>query len=98
METANSHDITFESTYRRASKSSYNLSFSLVNVEYNGAANSTIEYDLLDGLKDGKNYLWNLNITRRMAKNVDLNISYDGRKTGISPIVHVARAQVKATF
>lgn len=98
MESAISHDLTLESTYRKASKSSYNLSFSLVNVEYNGAANSTIEYDLLDGLKNGKNYLWNLNITRRMAKNVDLNISYDGRKTGISPIVHVARAQVKATF
>ncbi len=98
MESATSHDLTVESTYRKASKSSYNLSFSLVNVEYNGAANSTIEYDLLDGLKNGKNYLWNLNITRRMAKNVDLNISYDGRKTGISPTVHVARAQIKATF
>ena len=98
MESAKSHDLTLESTYRRANKSSYNLSFSMVDVDYNGAANNTIEYDLLDGLKNGKNYLWNLNITRRMAKNVDLNISYDGRKTGISPTVHVARAQIKATF
>lgn len=98
MESAISHDLTLETTYRKASKSSYNLSFSLVTVTYDGMTNSTIEYDLLDGLKNGKNYLWNLNITRRMAKNVDLNISYDGRKTGISPTVHVARAQIKATF
>ncbi len=98
MESAYSHDLTLQSTYRKANKSSYNLSFSLVDVTYNGASDVTIEYDLLDGLKNGKNYLWNLNITRRMAKNVDLNISYDGRKTGISPTVHVARAQIKATF
>lgn len=98
MESAKSHDLTLESTFRRANKSSYNLNFSLVDVNYSGIPNSTIEYDLLDGLKNGKNYLWNLNITRRMAQNVDLNISYDGRKTGISPTVHVARVQIKATF
>jgi len=98
MESTTSHDFTLESTYRQANKASYNIGFSIVDVTYDGAPNSLIEYDLLDGLKNGKNYLWNLNITRRMAKNVDLNINYDGRKTGISPIVHVARAQIKATF
>lgn len=98
MESARSHDLTLESTYRQASKGSYNFGFSIVDVQYDGAANSLIEYDLLDGLKNGKNFIWNFNITRRMAQNVDLNISYDGRKTGISPILHVARAQVKATF
>ena len=98
MESARSHDLTLESTYRQASKGSYNFGFSIVDVNYDGAPNSLIEYDLLDGLKNGKNYIWNFNITRRMAKNVDLNISYDGRKTGISPILHVARAQIKATF
>lgn len=97
-ESASSHDLTIESTFRQASKSSYNFKFALVNVKYNGAANTTIEYDLLDGLKDGKNYIWNFNITRRMGENVDLNISYDGRKTGTNPILHVARAQIKATF
>ena len=98
MESATSHDLTLESTYRQANKASYNIGFSIVNVTYDGQPNSTIEYDLLDGLKNGKNFLWNLNITKRMAQNVDLNINYDGRKTGISPVVHVARAQIKATF
>ena len=97
-ELARSHDFTFKTTYRQANKGSYNIEFSLVDVTYTGLPNSTIEYDLLDGLKNGKNYIWNFNITKRMAKNVDLNIGYDGRKTGDSPVLHIARAQVKATF
>jgi len=36
--------------------------------------------------------------TKRLAKNIDLTINYEGRKTGISPLINVGRAQVKATF
>ena len=34
----------------------------------------------------------------KLSNNIDLNISYEGRKTGDASTVHIARAQVKATF
>ena len=69
-----------------------------VNVQFNGENNSAIEFDLLEGLKNGKNYIWNLLYTKRLSNAIDLNLSYEGRKTGDAPTVHIARAQIKATF
>lgn len=97
-ESAHSHDLTLESTYRSNQKLNFNLSLSWVNVAYKGMANTPIEYDLLEGLKNGNNLLWNVSLTRRMANNVDLNLQYNGRKTGIARTLHIARAQIKATF
>lgn len=92
------HDITSEFTYRKANQYSFDVTISYVNINFSGIANSPIEYDMLEGLKNGKNFLWNLLFTKRIAKNIDLTINYEGRKTGASPTVNVGRAQVKATF
>jgi len=73
-------------------------SLSYVDVDYTGLPNSTAEFDLLEGLKDGRNFLWNVLFTKRLSNSVDLNISYEGRSTGDAPTIHIARAQVKATF
>ena len=98
MEFAKSHDFTLNTTFRQASSSNLNLSLSFVNVQFNGENNSAIEFDLLEGLKNGKNYIWNLLYTKRLSNAIDLNLSYEGRKTGDAPTVHIARAQIKATF
>jgi len=29
---------------------------------------------------------------------IELNVTYEGRKTGEAPVVHVGRAQIRATF
>jgi len=92
------NEFTSEFSLRKASKYSFDCTVSYVNIKFSGKANSPIEYDLLDGLKNGRNYIWNIIYTKRMAKNIDLTINYEGRKTGISPLVNVGRAQIKATF
>lgn len=97
-EQATSHDFTLSTTYRQASSANLNLSLSYVDVDYTGLPNSTAEFDLLEGLKDGRNFLWNVLFTKRLSNSVDLNISYEGRSTGDAPTIHIARAQVKATF
>ena len=92
------NSFTSEFALRSANKYSFDCSVSYVNIKFSGRANSPIEYDLLDGLKNGKNYIWNIIYTKRMAKNIDLTINYEGRKTGVSPLINVGRAQIKATF
>lgn len=98
MESASSHDFTVTTTFRQASSSNLNISLSFVNVKFTGEQNSPIEFDLLEGLKNGKNYIWNTLFTKRLSNSIDLNLSYEGRKTGDAPTVHIARAQIKATF
>ncbi|MCB0690822.1 MAG: hypothetical protein KDC16_04225 [Saprospiraceae bacterium] len=97
-ETSFSNQLSMEFNLRSVNKSSFDVTLSYVNVKYNGMPNSSIEYDLLDGLKNGKNYLWNIIFIKRLSKVIDISLNYEGRKTGEVPTVHVARLQLKAGF
>ena len=97
-ETATNHDISFEAKYRRTAKTTFLLNASFVEVAFDGDTNTPVAFAMLEGLQNGKNYLWNLVLERRIAENIDLRLSYEGRKTGEARTVHVGRAQVRATF
>ncbi len=97
-ETLRSHDMSMEIDLRRATTSSLNSSFSFVKVNLEGATNTPVAFELLNGLQNGQNYLWRFAYTRRLNNAVDFILDYEGRKTGDSPVVHIGRAQVKASF
>ena len=67
-------------------------------IGYTGAPNTAVAFAMLEGLQDGKNFLWNLNLDRQISKSMQLSLNYEGRKTGTNRVVHVARAQVRAVF
>lgn len=97
-ETARFHDFSFEIKYNRTAKSRFLLNLSFIDIAYVGERNTPIEFAILESLQNGKNYLWNLTFERRLAQNIDLVISYDGRKRGLANTIHTGRAQVRATF
>ena len=77
---------------------SLRLKGTFANVHYTGSANSAVAFAMLEGLQDGKNFLWNLTLDRQLSKAMQLSLNYEGRKTGTNRTVHVARAQVRAVF
>ncbi|NJN77227.1 MAG: hypothetical protein HC803_01950 [Saprospiraceae bacterium] len=97
-ESATANEGKLELTYNRATKSSYRLNFSYVNVNYTGTPNTPVEFTMLEGLKNGQNFIWNLTFNRAIARNIQLLISYEGRKTGEANVIHVGRASVRASF
>ncbi|MFZ1704627.1 MAG: hypothetical protein WAT79_09800 [Saprospiraceae bacterium] len=98
MEKAEQHKMTMEYNWRKAATFNIDFQMNYIIIQFDGMANSSIEYDMLEGLKNGNNFVWNVGFTRRLASSIDLIIQYEGRKPGINPVIHVGQAQVKATF
>lgn len=92
------HDIKMEAQYNQSSTMSIRAMLSLVNINFQGQVNSPVGFAFLQGLQDGRNFIWNLSLDRQVAKNIRMSISYEGRKTGASGLVHVGRAQMAAVF
>ncbi len=97
-ETALHNDFSLEAAYNQSAKSSFRLRASYISIAFDGQVNSPVGFALLNGLQKGQNYLWNLGLDRQLGKNLRLSMSYEGRKTGKSEVVHVGRMQVTAVF
>ncbi len=84
--------------YNVVSKSTLNLNFSYTAVGFEGDPSSNVGFAMLQGLQDGNNYMWKISYDRQLSDKVELSLSYDGRKTGDSDMVHTGRAQIRALF
>ena len=66
------------------------------DIHYNGNTNTTVSYILLNGLLPGKNYIWGLDLTKKLGSFLELNVTYEGRKPGEGHTIHTGRASLRA--
>ena len=99
-EKAISHSLITETKYNLLQSASVTAKFTFENFKYTSAkaGQTTVSYIMLDGLMPGKNYLWNVMLTKRLMNNLELNFQYDGRKPGTGKTVHTGRATLTALF
>lgn len=100
-ETSLSNALSAETKYNILQSASVTGKFTYNGLQYSaGAANAqtTVGYIMLDGLLPGANLLWNLQLTKRLLNNLELNFQYDGRKPGAARTVHTGRASITALF
>lgn len=82
----------------KAVKSSINAQFRYINIDFNGEENSQVGYDMLEALRPGTNLTWTLNWQQKVTKGLQINLSYNGRKSESNDPVHIGRVQVSALF
>lgn len=97
-ETAFFNEWIGEARYNKSIKSALNIQFRYATIDFSGEANSPVGYDMLNALQPGTNISWTLNWQQRLISGLQLNISYDGRKSGELDVIHVGRVQLSALF
>ncbi len=91
-------DLGINMKYNQAQKGSLQLEFKMVNIVYTGEQNSALGYEMLESLKPGINYTWNIGYQRLISKNLQLSIQYAGRKSQLNKIIHTAGMELRAYF
>jgi hypothetical protein len=91
-------DAALELKYNQLTKGSISAKADFILISYNDNTNSPIAFEMLNSLKPGQNYTWNLIYQRNLTNNMQISITYDGRKSPGNRIVHIGGAQVRAFF
>lgn len=87
-------DVTLNSM----EKSSVQMEVNYYRIRYNGESNNSLSFDMLEGLAGGNNFTWSASIQRSVAKNLQLNLIYNGRKPEDAKTIHSGGVQVRALF
>lgn len=91
-------DVGVEIRYNQVSKGSVLANLNMVRIRYDGTGNSSLSYEMLEGLRTGTNFTWGISYQRNLGKNVQLNLSYNGRKSEEIKAIHTGGVQVRAYF
>lgn len=87
-----------ELRFNEAGKGSISLSARFIDIDFNASENSSLAFDMLDGLRDGGNITWDVLWQRNLANNLQLNLNYSGRKSDGIRIIHTGGMQLRAFF
>lgn len=87
-----------ELRWAKAIERTVSLTFRVVDIDFEGVENSPIGYELLEALRPGTNYTWNLQWQQRILKGLQMSLGYEGRKSPGQNVVNIGRMQVTALF
>lgn len=79
-------------------KWSFRSAFSFVHINYRGDDNPWLQYSMLQGLRQGKNLIINLNVDREINTTTLLRLGYDARQSEGGRYIQTGRVQVIANF
>lgn len=97
-ESAIIRDVGVDMRYNQKKKGSFNLKVNYILITYNASTNTSLAFEMLEGLKTGNNFTWGLSYQRKVAKNLQLNVTYNGRKSEDNSAIHSGGMELRAFF
>ena len=92
------HKVYGSSFFNLGKNGKLNFNLSYVYNAYKGEENSSVSYEILEGLQAGNNALASLAIVKKISKYVELNLTYTGRINKEGDAIHNAGMQLRAVF
>jgi len=87
-----------ELKYSSVKRGVFSAKFNLIQIDYNGVENTPVSYEILEGLKKGRNYTWGMSIQRTLSNSIQVNLNYEGRKPEGTNMIHTGGVQARAFF
>ncbi len=94
-------DLGLEARLSQVSKRTVSAATHYTRVKFDAdpaALNSVVAIEILNALRPGSNFTWNLNVEQRLSNGLNITLAYDGRKASGINTVHTGRMQVAVLF
>lgn len=95
-EQAKTSSILVDGKYNIVSNTALSGKFIYTNIQFDGNPSSTLGYIMMEGLQPNRNFIWQVDITKRLNSFIEISFQYEGRKSGSSGLVNLGRAQLRA--
>jgi hypothetical protein len=93
------HQFSTEMRWNALAKRTVSATVKYLQIDFrNGTPDSPVAYELLEALRPGGNWTWTLNWQQKLANGLQLNLTYEGRKSENQRIIQLGRVQVAALF
>ena len=97
-ETSTIQEATLNFKFAKAANKNIDFSLRYAHIDFIGIENSAVGYELLKALQPGANIIWTFNWQQKLFNGMQMNLFYEGRKSGDLEVVHIGRVQVMAMF
>jgi len=74
------------------------IKIELVKNKYNGSLNTSVAYELLEGLQPGWNQIYSIQLQRNISSTLQMLISYQGRASESNKMIHTGNVELRAWF
>ena len=95
---AQQHKLDAEFKYKMVKKGNLTLAAAYYYMQYNDNENSSLSYEMLEGLSIGHNVTWDAKYEANITDFLQLNLLYQGRYTQGHKVVHTGSVEVRAHF
>ncbi|NVO29852.1 hypothetical protein [Hymenobacter lapidiphilus] len=92
------HEAGLETRISQVGKRTVSATGRYVGVGFTGNQLSLVGLEILNALRPGTNFTWNLNLEQRLSNGLNITLAYDGRKPQGLSAIHTGRMQVAVLF
>jgi len=103
VEKMKAHDAAGEFSYRIANKGNITAKVQYKYIDFKpdndyNYMQSAVSYEMMEGLQNGNNILWNVGFQTNITEFLQLDLRYEGRSSEGVKVVHTGLMQLKAFF